>query len=347
VTSPRARHRAVGSGPGTRRLVAVLASAVVSLAAIPVTAGAAQLDPLVTRDDAMRVLRRFDRANARNNGSLGTEGQAAIESPPVQLIDDATFREVRNRGGTSLGDQGTVERRRVYVPVQTQYPLEFLASERVSDGSTQLLAFTRPTEADEWKVSTAAHIVAGPLPELVQDAAGYATLLDADHAAALKVPPDRLAPALADLWAQSEASDVPSSELFESGLLTTDAVDGLVGELAAAGIDGEVSFGFGPAPFPVVAYLATRGRALVLFALAVHETIRPTGGAGDLVQPRSRGVFGGLVVPGRYATVRYDRLMLLAAVVPPGGTSARIRVIGHYAGVVGAETTSSGGTVTA
>ena len=190
-----------------------------------------------------------------------------------------------------------------------------------------------------------------PVPPLVQDASGYTARLDADHAAALKLAPEKLAPALVDLWARSEGRAAPTSELFESGLLTTDAVNGFVGELAASGIDGDVSFGFEPAPFPVVAYSATDGRALLLFAVSVHETIRPSVGADSLVQPRSRGVFGGLVVPGSYATVRYDRMMLLAAVVPPGGTAARVRVIGQYAGVVGAETTPAesgeGGGVTA
>jgi len=325
----------------------VLASTVVWLAALPVTVGAAQLDPLLSRDDAMRVLRKFERANARNNESLGIEGQGAIESPPVQLIDDATFREVRNRGGTSLGDQGAISRRRVYVPRQTQYPLQFLASERVSDGSTQLLVFTRPTEAEGWRVSTAVSLVTGPVPELTGDRDGYTALLDADHAAALKVHPDGIASALADLWARSNEGATPSSELFEPGLLTDGAVSAFVGVLAASGIDGDVLFSFEPAPFPVVASPMTRGRALVLFALSVDETIRPTGGDGVLVQPRSRGVFGGLVRPGRYGTVRFDRLMLLAAVVPPGGTTARIRVIGEYSGIVGAETTPEGGVVTA
>ncbi len=305
----------------------------------PVTAHAAQPEPLLTRQDALQVLRQFERANARNNGSLGVEGQGAIEAPPIQLIDDANFREARNRGKKSLGNQGTVRRRQVFVPNQSAYPLEFLASERVNDGSNQLLVFTRPTEADKWKVSTAAQLVVDPVPGLVQERAGYTARLDADHAATLKLAPEQLAPALADLWARSENSTAPTSELFEPGLLTTEAVNAFVGELAASGIDGEVSFDFAPAPFPVVSYAATGGRALVLFPVSVHETIRPTGGAGVLEQPRSRGVFGGLVVPGRYATVRYDRLMLLAAVVPPGGTSARVRVIGQYAGIVGAATT--------
>jgi len=293
----------------------------------------------------MRVLRRFERANARNNDSLGIEGQGAIESPPVQLIDDAAFREIRNRGGTSLGDQSAISRRRVYVPRQTQYPLQFLASERVSDGSAQLLVFTRPTEAEGWKVSTAVSLATGPVPELVRDHDGYTAPLDADRAAALKVPPDAVAPALADLWTRSEEGGTPSSELFEPGLLTDRAVSSLVGELAASGIGGDVLFRFEPAPFPVVASPMTRGRALVLFALSVHETIRPTGGNGVLVQPRSREVFGGLVIPGRYGTVRFDRLMLLAAVVPPGATKARIRVIGVYSGIVGAETTPPPGDV--
>jgi hypothetical protein len=331
--------------------IAVLGSIVVSVAATPAAARAAQPEPLLTHDEAMLVLRRFERANARNNGSLGVEGQGAIEAPPIQLIDDANFREVRNRGGKSIRNQGTVRRRQVFVPFQTQYPLEFLASEGVSDGSKQLLVFTRPTESDTWKVSTAAQLVVDPVPGLVKDGAGYTTRLDADHAAALKLAPEQLAPALADLWARTEEGGAQTSELFESGLLTTDAVNGFVGELAASGIDGEVSFGFEPAPFPVVSYAATGGRALTVFAVAVHETIQPTGGTGVLEQPRSRGVFGGLVVPGHYGTVRYDRLMLLAAVVPPGGTSARVRVIGQYTGVVGAETTPAddlgGGGVTA
>lgn len=188
-----ARARSGQSCGVKRRLAAAciaVVSIVVSLAATPAAARAAQPEPLLTRDDAMQVLLQFERANARNNGSLGVEGQGAIESPPIQLIDDATFRELRNRGGRSLGNQGTVGRRRVFVPFQTQYPLEFLASERVGDGSRQLLVFTRPTEADKWKVSTAAQLVTDPVPGLVHDGTGYSARLDADHAAALKLAPE-------------------------------------------------------------------------------------------------------------------------------------------------------------
>jgi hypothetical protein len=258
----------------------------------------------------------------------------------VQLIDDATFREVRNRGGRSLGDQGRFTRRHVFVPPQSEYPLQFLASVRVDDGSRQLLVFARPTEGAPWKVSSAAGIVEEPVPELTEDDSGYAALLDADHAAALKVPPDGLAAALADLWSRSADVEAPAtSDFFEAGPLTTEAVGGLVADLAAHGIDGDVQLAFEPAPYPVVAYAATGGRALVLFAVAVHETLRPAGGAAALVQPRSRARFGGLVVPGRYASVAYERLELLAAVVPPGGTADRVRVIGDYGGIVSAKAT--------
>ena len=54
------------------------------------------------------------------------------------------------------------------------------------------------------------------------------------------------------------------------------------------------------------------------------------------MQPDSREVFGGLVPPGQYGAVRYDRISILAATVPPKGKKARAAIIGIYDGITAA-----------
>lgn len=326
-----------------RRIVPTVVLVCVLLgAATSAPAAGAQDDALLSREAALDALRAYEHENARNNAGLGVEGQGAVELPPIKLIDDATFRELRNRH-QSLGPQGRVIERRVVVPRQTAYPLQFIAAERIrfdgGEAASQLLLFDRATANDDWKVSSAAQLGADTVPPFVVDAAGYAAPLDADHAAALKLAPEAVVAALADVWTRSDAGAPITSELFESGPLTTGAVSRLVDELAFTGIEGEVDFGFEPAPYPVVTYRLERGRALVMFALAIHETIRPADSGERLVQPKSRATFGGLVVPGRYSTVGYERLALLTAVVPRAGAPTRVRIVGSYSGLVSASTT--------
>jgi hypothetical protein len=119
-------------------------------------------------------------------------------------------------------------------------------------------------------------------------------------------------------------------------------IDGFVSRLAAMGLTAEVDFQFAPADeYPVVAYRTEDGGALTLFAVSTRELLRPIDGERALEQPASRGPFGGLVLPGRYASVVYHRIALVLASVPPDGRSARAEVLGLYDGTVSADVTPS------
>jgi hypothetical protein len=243
-----------------------------------------------------------------------------------------------------LHERTTTDQIRVYVPDLAAYPLQFLATERVASGGDhfrQFLVFVKASDTEPWRVAIAAQAPADPvLPKPLVDRNGDAVLLDADHAAALVAAPEALAPALADRWAREAGEERAPDRVFSDGDFTTGAVDRLVNELANQGIDALVDFEFAAAPFPIVSYRAADGGALCFFTVAVHESIHPNADGEALVQPRSRERFTGLVVPGTYRTVDYDRLALVAAAVPPGGDGSagrgRVDIVGFYDGVTGA-----------
>jgi hypothetical protein len=321
-------------------MIAMLASTVVGGVA---PAPAQDRPPPLTPKQALRIVNDYDRKNARNNDTLDLEGQAMIETPPIQPLDDATFREYEGRGKSSLNDQRKISQRRVFVPEQAGFPLQFLASERStspdSDPITQLLLFVRPTEGDRWKVSMAATIIGAPVPKLLVEDDGFARLLDADHAAGLVLPPAELPAAISGLWSRAAAGQGGDAAPFAPGPFTTDAVANFINVLAQMRIDGRVDFAFAPHETPQVCYRATADGALCFFAVTVTEIVRPTG--ATFVQPRSRQKFGGLVVPGEYVEVRYERLAILAAVVPNTRGTALVDVVGIYDGVVSATATPS------
>ena len=342
--------RLVSTGSVVAMVVAMAIGVVV------VAPAGAQTPPLPTvaptNAEARQVVASYNAANQGNNDTLDTEGQAAIESAPIELIDDATFRDVRGRGDTSLHERFSVDQVRVYVPGQSGYPLQFMATERVSaDGGSfrQVFVFVKASESDPWRVSMAAQSSAAPgLPKPVRTRDGAATLLDADHAATLLAIPETLPQSLADLWAREAGEERAPARVFAEGPLTTGGVDRLVNELAQLGISALVDFEFDAAPYPVIAYRTAGGGAVCLFTVSVHETIHPSGdgnpGVGDdrLVQPRSRQTFTGLVVPGDYREVRFDRLAIVAVKIPERGPDARVEVVGFYDGAIAATAEAAG-----
>jgi hypothetical protein len=234
----------------------------------------------------------------------------------------------------------------VLVPEQSGYPLQFLAAETVGagDGATrQLLLFQRPTEGDAWKVSMAALLVTGEFPKLPKTRDGFVRLLDADHAGDLKIQPDALAPALADEWARAAGEERAKDLGFEPGPLTNGIVDNFIANLYDQGIRGNVEFEFEPvSELPVVGYRSAGDAALCFFVLRVREVITPLDSDG-LVQPESREVFGGLVAPGQYGEVHYERLAVVAAIVPPKTAKGdHTDVIGIYDGDVSASGVAPG-----
>lgn len=332
------------------RLVPAAAVVVMTVAVVAVPRVGAQTPPLPTaaptNAEARRVVASYNAANQRNNDTLDIEGQAAIESAPIELIDDATFREVRGRGDTSLHERFAVDQVRVYVPAPSSSPLQFMATERVStDGGSfrQVLVFAKTSESDPWRVSMAAQSNARPgLPKPLRTRDGAATQLDADHAATLLATPETLPQSLADLWAREAGEERAPGKVFAAGPLTTGGVDRLVNELSQRGINALVDFEFDAAPYPVIAYRTADGGALCLFTVSVHETIRPGVDEDRLVQPRSRETFTGLVVPGDYGEVRFDRLAVAAVKIPERGADARVEVVGFYDGAIAATADAAG-----
>jgi hypothetical protein len=315
--------------------IATAVAATVGLVSTPMALS--QTAPPLTPDQAKTVVQAYDAANTNNNAALDIEGQAKVEGAPIQPIDDATYRDFQGRGQSGLDDQFTIGNIKVAVPTESPVT-QFLATTTVrsSDGSNdQYLLFTRGTEADPWKVTMSAQLDKGSAPKLAKDKDGFVSLVDADHAATLLAKPADLAGELANVWAKDAGEERATKHVFANGPLTTGAVDQFVQELSQSNINGKVDFKFEPNEAAPAAFRTANGGALVLFALNVHETVQATGSDG-LVQPDSREVFGGLVPPGQYGAVRYERTSILAAFVPPKGKKARAKIIGIYDGITAA-----------
>jgi hypothetical protein len=322
---------------------------VVALAVLSVSVHASAQVPTtsISPAEAKRIVREYSTINSANNASLNVEGQTGIEAAPILLIDDTTFREYQGRGESTLDEDARVDQVRVFVPEQTGYPRQFLATERVtSDGSKyrQVLVFVQAAEGDSWKVTMAAQMDASVrLPRLLVDRDGASRLVDADHAGDLVARPEALAGELAQVWTRANGEERAPSTVFADGPLTSGVIDAFINRLAGTGVTAEVDFQFAPADeYPAVAYRTEGGGALVLFAVDTRELLRPIDGEGALEQPESRETFGGLVLPGRFASVIYDRIALVVASVPPEGGKARAAALGLYDGTVAVEVSPSG-----
>jgi hypothetical protein len=289
----------------------------------------------VTPAEAEQVARQYADVNAANNATLDIEKQGTIEAPPIRSIDDATFRDFKGRAQTTLGEQGRIQDRKVYVPQQSGFPQRFLVAEHVvtSQGNTaQLLLFVKESATDQWKVSMAVQLT-GSFPELRADSDGFVSLIHAKEAKSLSVQPAALARKLARLWASGRST----SKDFEPGALTTGALDAFNNASAQSGLgQSRVQFKFSASEQRPVCFGADPGNAVCLFAIATKETIQPGRNRGALVQPDSREPFTGLIAPGEYKEVSYDRLAILAAQVPKRAGSARVEVVGIYEGFTAA-----------
>jgi hypothetical protein len=313
------------------KLLIVIASLVAVSASHSAAAGAQGGN--ITPADAETVAKQYADVNAANNATLDIEKQGTIETPPIRTIDDATFRDFKGRAQTTLGEQGRIQDRQVYVPQQSGFPQRFLVAEQVATSQgvgTQLLLFVKESATDQWKVSMAAGIT-GSFPELRADSDGFVKLIDRKEAKSLSVKPAALARKLAKLWASGRST----SKDFEPGDLTTGALDTF--NRAQSGLGrARVHFKFSASEHRPVCFGADPGSALCLFAIAAKQTIQPPRNGGALIQPASRDPFTGLVAPGEYKEVSYDRLAILAAQVPKRAGSARVEIIGIYEGFTAA-----------
>ena len=319
------------------RVIGLTMVGLITCALVP-AAAAQDSPPALTVAQAKRVVREYNRANGRNNATLDLAGQAAIEGAPIQTIDDYLFFDYQARGERSLGEQAPLRRIRVHVPEQTGYPLQFLASMQIGDdeaATDQLLVFSRPTEGEPWRVTMAAQLLGAELPSLPKTRDGFVRLLDADAAGTLAVDPDQLATDVVDIWAEAAGEERAPSKRYADGPLTTGIVDLFVNGLFTLGVRGNVDFEFEAADeFPVVGYRAEDGSGLVFFVVRTRETLTPISSDG-LVQPEGREVFGGALEPGQYGEVRYERLAIMAAHVPPASAKReQVEIIGIYDGAV-------------
>lgn len=311
----------------------------------PAPAGELVLPPTTTA--AERIVEDYNAKNTLNNATLSIEGQAAIEAPPIKTIDDAVFREHMGRGETTLGDPFTVDEVEVFVPDQSSYPLVFLALETLTspelpdESTTQLLVFTQSGADEPWKATHAASLLPDiETPRVATDEHGLATLVAGEDAAALHVHPRKLAKRLARLW-QRSADGASISKPFAPGLLTTDAVALFLGELEQLPInESSVDFTFTPSESQPLCVAARGNGALCYFQVSYRATLDPV--SGVFVQPATRDTLTGLVVPGEYGSVTFERTAILLAAVPKRTGLGRVDVIGVYNGLISAETSPRG-----
>ncbi|MEX0666116.1 MAG: hypothetical protein WD598_15300 [Acidimicrobiia bacterium] len=329
----------------TAVLVVVSTSATLVATSAPAPAGELVLPPTTTA--AERIVDDYNARNTLNNATLNVEGQAEIEAPPIKTIDDSVFREYRGRGETTLGDPFTVNEVEVFVPDQSSYPLTFFALERLTspelpdEPTTQLLAFAQASADEPWKATLAASFLPeADVPDVATDDHGLATLVKGKQAASLQVNPRKLAPKLARLWQRSAAGGAISKP-FEPGLLTTDAVALFLGEIEQLPInEARVDFAFRPSESQPVCVAARDGGALCFFVISYSATLDPVSGAFE--QPLTRETLTGLVVPGEYGSVTFERAAIVLAAVPKRTRLGRVDVVGVYNGLISVETSPRG-----
>jgi hypothetical protein len=321
----------------------VLACAISVLPVAPAAAGDLVLPPTPT--EAERIVAAYNAKNAENNAALDLEGQATIEAPPIKTIDDAVFLEHRGRGATGLDDPFSVERVEVFVPEQSAYPLRFVARlELLSladpEPIEQLLVFEQAAAGEPWKVTLAASLLAGAdVPELAIDRHGLASIVTGSESP-LQVSPTKLATKLTKLW-QRSAEGAAISRPFAPGLLTTDAVALFVGELDQLPVnEATVEFTFRPMERQPLCFATQRDGALCFFAVTYEAVLDPV--SGVFVQPPTRETLTGLVAPGEYGSVTFQRDAIVLAAVPKRTKLGRVDIVGFYNGLVGAQTSPPG-----
>ena len=324
--------------PAPRRPLVTLLTVLGGVTALAAPASAQVVLP-PTQAAAEQVVNQYIQANTHNNNTLDVEGQAAIEDAPIKPIDDALFREYRGRGKTTLAENVTNDSVKVFRPDQSSYPLSFLALQRSHDPNAkvrQYLLFGKASAADPWKVSMAAQLLdRAATPKLKVDSDGFAKVVTDQAAAALVVKPTELAPKLAKVWDKS-LNGVPTSKDFEPGVLTTDVSATFVGELQQLPLSqAKVDFKFTPGENRPSCFATSRGGALCLFVVTIRETLKPA--SGSFVQPPTREPLTGLIAPGSYKEVHFDRTAILVAAVPKRGKLARADVIGIYEGLTHAD----------
>jgi hypothetical protein len=234
----------------------------------------------------------------------------------------------------------------VYVPDQSSYPLVFLAFERFTSADTgsvneQFLVFAKASSDASWKVTHAASLLPDAnVPEVATDRDGLAAIVKGASAAKLQVDPTRLSPKLAKLW-QNSADGVPIAKPFEPGLLTTDAAAVFLGELEQLPInESNVDFEFRSTETQPLCFASADHGALCFFVINYRATLDPVSGVYQ--QDDSRETLTGLVVPGEYGGVVFDRTAIVLAAVPKRSKLARVDVIGLYNGLVAAKGTPKG-----
>jgi len=333
--TPARPHRAIAA------LVVSLVAAVAPAA--PGGAGDLVLPPTATA--AERIVSDYNAKNTLNNATLSIEGQAAIEAPPIKAIDDAAFREFQGRGQTTLDDPFTVDGVEVFVPEQDGYPLNFLAYEELSSPDQpepvqQFLVFSQTNADEAWKVTHAASFIPGAaVPEVAVDRNGLTAIVDGSDSS-LQVKPTKLAAKLAKLW-QRTADGAGISKPFEPGLLTTESLAVFLGELELLPLnEARVEFAFESAESQPVCFASAGDGALCFFVISYRATLDPV--SGVFVQPATRDALTGLVVPGEYGSVTFERSAIVLAAVPKRTRLGRVDVIGFYNGLIAAETSPRG-----
>jgi hypothetical protein len=328
-----------------RSLGSLTLALVALLDVVVVRPAAAQTTPQVTASDAKGIVKAFNQAHTANNDKLDVAGQFAIEVPPIQTIDDATYRDAQGRGQTTLGEKVKIDRVQAYVPRQAGYPLQFLASERLTpaqgDRHWQMLVFVKANESDPWKLAMAALLLPGlAVPKVDTSSDGLAILVES-AAGSLRAKPDALAAGLAGLYNAVLDGKRATTKVFKPGPLTTDAAARIAQQAQATRRTGaSAQLKFQSAEFAPVAYQSAKGSAIVLFVVAFREVFDAAPG-GSLKQPPTQDAYGGLVAPGNYSEVRLDHAAIFVAWVPKRASKNRVEVLGIYEGTTKASADAS------
>ena len=271
--------------------------------------------PVVTPAQAEQVVASYVSAI---NVATTAAANNAVEGPPLSVLDDANVGVA-----SSSAPMFTTTNVRVFVPMQTTYPAQFLALGAVTQSGSMIsafLVFTKRSVGAPWK---AVYVTPAspPSSDLVQrsfaptifvDANGYARTVNG--ASGLSVEPATLPHTLAAYFQQSLKANHPApSKIFDRSL------SGYLLSLVNANTANRDTVTAAPTIFPVYSYRTANGGALSFVTLRFHLHAVPAGTA-TTVNPTAifqlLGQVPGLTQGQHYRSIDIDLLALLALTVP-------------------------------
>jgi hypothetical protein len=338
-----------------RRALTRLALATIVLVAAactapsPVEVGRGALGLPTTRSTAQfkDVVKRVWASNNRMNMTDDEGLLDKYETGAAQLGDRAYVAGRKAQGiGPALKAPLPLKSSEVWVPPQSGYPTHMLALVNSVEAHQGLPSSTRSgyffdlvrtSERASWKIDDWTFLAdPGKKPPVTLDSDGQATQLSESEAAGhFVVDPAKISPAYEEFFA-----DTINQTSYHGPFGEDPWTDGLVQDRVSAdealnSSGATLSNAIGQAAGTEV-WAAAGGAAVVFFHVAIVQTVAATPGKLKCVvqQGSGKGTYDYTLAPGQYSQAEFDSLYTIAALDPPRGSHAKMKVLAGYGAII-------------